>query len=101
VSWAADVGSSIRRGRLRDASETASGWLLILTRRGRNNERMRIKVVGTIVVPSSESGFMERTDPPTDGAERPKGHSYPEHVLRPEHHRTGWYRYRSEAARSW
>jgi hypothetical protein len=25
VSWAADVGSSIRRGRLRDASETASG----------------------------------------------------------------------------
>jgi hypothetical protein len=62
---------------------------------------MRIKVVGTIVVPSSESGFMERTEPPTDGAERPKGHSCPEHVLRPEHHRTGWYRYRSGAARSW
>src|SRR5664280_3067601 len=72
VSWAADVGSPIRRGRLRDASETASGWFgrPPLTRRGRNNERMRIKVVGTIVVHSSESGFMERTDPPTDGAER-------------------------------
>ena len=28
VSWAADVGSSIRRGRLRDASETASGWFV-------------------------------------------------------------------------
>ena len=27
VSWAADVGSSIRRGRLRAASGTASGWL--------------------------------------------------------------------------
>jgi hypothetical protein len=41
-------------------------------RRGRNNERMRIEVVGTIVVPSSKSGFMARTDPPTNGAERPK-----------------------------
>jgi hypothetical protein len=64
---------------------------------------MQIKVVGTIVVPSSESGFMERTEPPTDGAERPKDTSAarsPEHVLRPEHHRTGWYRYRSGAARS-
>jgi len=61
--------------------------------------RRPIKVVGTIVVPSSESGFMERTDPPTDGAERSR-ELVPEHVLRPEHHRTGWYRYRSEAARN-
>jgi hypothetical protein len=39
----------------------------------RNIQRMRVKVVGTIVLLSSENGLMERTDPPTDGAERPRG----------------------------
>ena len=34
---------------------------------------MRVREVGTIVVPSSECGFMENHQPATDEAECPKG----------------------------